>query len=496
MRFLEKWLGKRLDAAADQLFTPDPACITALLPKVLWIELTSKCPYDCIFCSRNARFGSGRHMDFELYKSIIRDLESPDVIRLNYSGESLYHPRLLEAIELAAGTGAVTELVTAFSSISPQLLKGLVESRLGRLAVSLHTMDGNQYQQIYRFSSLDQLKQRIDEFLVLRRAKGSDSPGLDFCFVALRQNLAQLSRVAAYAKEVGVHEIFIHPIIGRHVIPFEFPQELAGTKLVDSFKAHLRNAVAQAQAQYPEIALTILNADIEPNPSLSHVPRYFGPALPPGARIHSCDQNPWETVHILAGGDIVVCEVHDEISLGNLHRQTLREIWQGERYAEFRKNYSAGSISLCRQCPWKTAYLPTAWKSVFHAAEGASPQLLRGWYAEEKNDIVWSKRESLAVLKNIPRGRRIRIAGILPHSLKTGRNVLEVGCNGASLGRITNRGGSFLSFDSRFAVNQPSAPLLYLKFATQVLFRPSATGLSSDTRDLGFALSRVEVLRM
>lgn len=129
-------------------------------------------------------------------------------------------------------------------------------------------------------------------------------------------------------------------------------------------------------------------------------------------------------------------------------------------------------------------------------AEGASPQLLRGWYAEEKNDIVWSKRESLAVLKNIPRGRRIRIAGILPHSLKTGRNFLEVGCNGASLGRITNSGGSFLSFDSRFEVNQPSAPLLYLRFATQDLFRPSATGLSSDTRDLGFALSRVEVLRV
>ena len=24
------------------------------LPRVLWIELTSRCPFDCVFCSRKA----------------------------------------------------------------------------------------------------------------------------------------------------------------------------------------------------------------------------------------------------------------------------------------------------------------------------------------------------------------------------------------------------------------------------------------------------------
>ncbi|PYV82354.1 MAG: hypothetical protein DMG05_28305, partial [Acidobacteria bacterium] len=306
MRLLETWFAR--PTQAGELFAPDPSYVAASVPKVLWIELTSKCPYDCIFCSRKSRFASGRHMDFEIYKSIIRDLESPDFIGLNYSGESIYYPQLLDAIELAADTRGATELVTAFSSISSKLLKGIVESCLDRLAVSLHTLDPDQYQQIYQFSSLDQLKRRIDEFLELRHTKGSDSPRLDFCFVALQQNLSQLPRVVAYASEVGVREVFIHPIIGRHPIPYEFPQELVGTKLVNTFKADLRTAVAQAQSQCPEVTLTILNPDVEPDPTLSHVPRYFGPTLPAGARIHSCDQNPWETVHILASGSVVVCE--------------------------------------------------------------------------------------------------------------------------------------------------------------------------------------------
>jgi len=493
MRFLEQWVLKQ-KAGSNELFSPDPARISAPVPSVLWIELTSKCPYDCVFCSRRSRFGNGRHMDFDLYKSILQQLDSPAFIGLNYSGESIYYPHLLEGIDLAADSGAATELVTAFSSISPRLLRGIVERRLDRLAVSLHTMDDIQYQRLYQFSSLDLLKKRIDEFLEFRQSRGSNSPRLDFCFVALDQNLGQLPKVAAYAKQVGVREIFIHPVIGRHPLPHEFPEELVGTRLADSFKANLRSAVAQTRAQFREITLTVLNADIEPNPVLSQVPRYFGPALPTGARIHSCDQNPWETVHILAGGDVVVCEVQDEIVLGNLQRQTLREIWQGERYLQFRKSYLAGLAPPCRECPWKSAYIPSPWESAISAADGASPQLLRGWYAEPNSRIAWSKKESMAVLKPVRRARIIRVAGILPHSPRTGRNVLEVECNDVLLGRITNTGSSFLSFDSSFDLSRPLLEPAYLRFTTENLFRPIAEGVNEDTRDLGFALSRVEVV--
>ena len=110
------WPAAILSRSADR-FTLDPEYITAPAPKILWIELTSKCPFDCVFCSRKVRFGAGRNLDFEIYKRVIAELESPDYICLNYSGESIYYPQLLEAIRLAKSTGASTELVTAFSTI-------------------------------------------------------------------------------------------------------------------------------------------------------------------------------------------------------------------------------------------------------------------------------------------------------------------------------------------------------------------------------------------
>ncbi len=338
-------------------FAADPDYVMAPMPKVLWIELTSKCPFDCVFCTRKVRFGSGRNLDFEIYRRLIAELDSPDFIGLNYSGESIYYPRLIEAIELAKSTGAYTEVVTAFSTISPALLRGIVESGIDRVAVSLHTLDPVQYKQIYGLGSVDLLKQRVNDFLEIKAMLGLQKPRLDFCFVAMKGSLDQLPAIADYAMQVGVPEIFIHPIIGRHLIPHDFSTELEGNQLRHDFKETLGKTIASVRESHPELPLTVLNPDLDPHPRLSHAPAYFAPLLPDHARIHSCDQSPFESVHILAGGNVVGCEVLDEISLGNLNELSLREIWYGEHYQTFRRKYATDAGPECRGCVWKIAYL-------------------------------------------------------------------------------------------------------------------------------------------
>jgi hypothetical protein len=128
---------------------PDPASITADEPKILWIELTSRCPYRCIFCSRALLRGDGAHMPFALYGSILGQLDSPEVMRLNYAGESLLYPHVVEAIRLAKAKGTTVEIVTALPPISQYRMEKLISSGLDLLTVSLHTMDPDQYPRIF-----------------------------------------------------------------------------------------------------------------------------------------------------------------------------------------------------------------------------------------------------------------------------------------------------------------------------------------------------------
>src|SRR5262245_21020340 len=244
---------RRPQPSEEILFMPDSDAMVTPAPKILWIELTSKCPYKCIFCTREVRWGAGRNLDFEVYRSLIDQLEEPEFIGLNYSGESIHYPHLMEAIRLACATGAYTELVTALSSASANLVRQIVESDLDRLAVSIHTVDEKQYQDIYGFGSLRALKERIDDVIQLKIRLQKSTPKLDFCFVAMSQNLDQLLPVSRYAVEAGVSELFIHPIIGRHPVPYDFSRELSSNKLTTEFKESLRLNLAETRAACPRL---------------------------------------------------------------------------------------------------------------------------------------------------------------------------------------------------------------------------------------------------
>src|SRR5262245_9788109 len=107
--------------------------LAAPTPRTLWVELTSKCPFDCVFCSRQLRRGAGHHLPVELFRTLIDSLVDPRKILLNYSGESSVYPDLIPAIQHAHATGAATELVSAMATLPQTMLEPLCKSGLNRL---------------------------------------------------------------------------------------------------------------------------------------------------------------------------------------------------------------------------------------------------------------------------------------------------------------------------------------------------------------------------
>jgi radical SAM protein with 4Fe4S-binding SPASM domain len=457
------------------------------VPRVLWIELTSKCPFACVFCSRSTLRGAGEHMDFALYRSLIAQLREPEILRLNYSGESAHYPHLLEAVRLARATGACTELVTTLSSLPDALLPGLVASGLERLTVSLHTLDPDQYRRIYGFGSVADLRQKLAALLGERARSGRSTPHVDFAFLAMADNLDQLGKVAAWARECGVHELFVHPVIRRDPIPATFPLELDQGRLRPEFVARLRQAVARVQSRQLRVYLS--TPELDAPCALDHRPRPCPGPLPSGARIATCDQDPWETLHVLANGDLVTCEVRDRVVLGNLRQESLADSWHGPAFRAFRDRYVEGGIDECRTCPYKVAHLPAPRAARVLGRHGRCAELVRGWHAPGRG-TVWSKLEGVVELASPPGARRLRLRGCLPADPNTGRNRLDVSCNGVPLGSVQNEG----TRQRRFRVDLPlagAAGLLRIHLRTSAVLRPNRRDGGGDTRELGFALIEI-----
>lgn len=78
---------------------------------------------------------------------------------------------------------------------------------------------------------------------------------------------------------------------------------------------------------------------------------------PQGAQpVRTCEL-PFYKMYILASGDVVLCcmDWRRQVVLGNVGRQSLREIWNGEAYRRIRRLHIEGrdgEIGLCKQCSY------------------------------------------------------------------------------------------------------------------------------------------------
>ena len=283
--------------------------------------------------------------------------------------------------------------MSAFASLPLHHIEPLVRSGLDRLTVSIHSLDSRAYDDIYRFSSLGDLQIRLRALRECQDRLGTPKPALDFAFVAMDRNLDQISELASYARELGVRDVFVHPLIRRDEIPVQFPAELDGRRLKSNFLERLKKEIDRVQSAFSDIRFPVSTHELDPACGVNGYPNHHPGPLPAEARIFSCDQSPWDSVHVLANGDVVSCEVRDRKPLGNLRTESLAEIWRGEKYQGFRRSYQQGLEQSCRECPYKLAYVPGPVADVVNASHGHPKELVSGWHYGE-GQIVWSKREA------------------------------------------------------------------------------------------------------
>ena len=59
---------------------------------------------------------------------------------------------------------------------------------------------------------------------------------------------------------------------------------------------------------------------------------------------------PWVAAEISARGEVTTCHTFYDLPLGNIHQQSLLDIWRGERVAQLRNRLRDGLFPICTAC--------------------------------------------------------------------------------------------------------------------------------------------------
>ncbi|MCL0050874.1 radical SAM protein [Dehalococcoidia bacterium] len=136
-------------------------------PAIYFIEPTNACNLGCVMCPNSRLSNNKCFMDFDLFKKIIDEIKYvAKLIRLNYRGEPLFHPNIIEMIQYCKdNTFARISLSTNGTLLDTKLSKKLISAGIDEIIFSLDANSPETYYKIKHSEAFDKVVKNIINFL-------------------------------------------------------------------------------------------------------------------------------------------------------------------------------------------------------------------------------------------------------------------------------------------------------------------------------------------
>lgn len=327
---------------AVEATAPSRPLHVAALPSVLYLEVSNYCNSLCATCPLTF-FGNGtpHHMTFDDVRRVVD--QAPDLKRavLHGIGEPLLNPHLPRMIAYLKARGVHVLFNSNAILLTPHRQRQLIDAGLDEYRASLDASTPETYHKIRGVPAYERVTRNLATFMATKRELGAEQPLVSLWFTTLKENLAELPGVVAFAAAHGIGEVHVQRLVYFGAGMAREEQSLF-RKLQAREEAILAACAERCRDQ--GIAFSAAGAT-EPLASLSG-----DDAARPWQR---CGR-PWSHSYITADGDVLPCcfvpfVARDQtpFTLGNAFTQPLVDVWNGGRYQEFRRRFQTDQPPAC-----------------------------------------------------------------------------------------------------------------------------------------------------
>ncbi len=303
-------------------------------PVCLYLEITNRCNLLCTTCPRTFEdLEPPTDMSWELFTRIVGQV--PDLARavLHGVGEPMMVRELPRMVRHLKGRGVHVLFNTNGTLVDGRRGRELIESGLDELRVSLDAAEPGAFKLVRGVDAFERIVGNVKAFTALQRQLGASLPRVSLWLTGLKETLAQLSRFVELAHDLGVREVYL-----QRLVYFSGGQGLAQPEsaLFENLDAEEQRILRRAEevAQALGVAFSASGA-VEPGLSIKKST---------GERPWSLCRRPWTLMYFTATGRALPCCIapfslrgYSNFTLGDATQETLREIWNGPRYQEFRR---------------------------------------------------------------------------------------------------------------------------------------------------------------
>jgi MoaA/NifB/PqqE/SkfB family radical SAM enzyme len=329
-------------AARDRRETAerDPVC--------LYLETTNRCNLPCTTCPRTfEELEPPANMSFDLFRRIVDQYPKIARVVLHGIGEPLMVPNLPRMIRYLKDRGTYVLFNTNGTLLNERRGRDLIDSGLDELRVSLDAAEPEAFLKVRGKDSFARIVDNVRRFRAVQRGIGAGQPRVSLWLTGLKETLGQLPAFVDLAHDIDVREVHLQRLVyfsgGQGLAR---PDQALFESIDETEQVLIREAEARAAAHG---ILFDASGATEPGTSLKRAD---------DARPWSLCTRPWTLMYVTAHGRALPCCIapfsmrgYDAFTLGDATQQTLREIWNGEQYRDFRRGLLGDAPPVaCENC--------------------------------------------------------------------------------------------------------------------------------------------------
>jgi len=336
-RYHESVKGERTEAAAHP-----PVCV--------YLEITNRCNLLCTTCPRTyEELEPPADMSWDLFRSIVDQL--PDLARavLHGVGEPMLVADLPRMVAYLKDRGIYVLFNTNGTVLSERNGRALIAAGLDELRVSLDASNRESFKAIRGRDYFNRIVRNVRVFRNLQEREGHTKPQVSAWLTGLKETVEELPAFVKLAAEIGVQEVYLQRLVffDQSAIGKAQPDQALFERLTREEAASLRQAEDLARAL--GITFSASGAASEPGLSLKKTDEDSPWSL--------C-RRPWSLMYFTANGRALPCCIapfsqhgYDNYTLGDATQQSLRDIWNGPAYRQFRRALLSDKPSAaCANC--------------------------------------------------------------------------------------------------------------------------------------------------
>ncbi|NOY90396.1 MAG: radical SAM protein [Deltaproteobacteria bacterium] len=316
---------------------------TRALPRRLHLEVTNGCNSLCTTCVRTRAPEPTVELAPELVERLLAQLPELESAALQVNGEPLLYRPLPWLVRELVRRHVHVELNTNAITLEGEMARSLVDAQLPQINISLDGATASTYARIRGVDAFERVLRNIRHVLRLRGA--APAPRVVLWVTLSRQNIAELDSLFDLAVQLGVDGVYL-----QRLVFFGYGHARAADSLHGRLTRGQSLSVARATVRARAAGLDVAASG-------GHAPDAMHRGLAPDAEPYRACRRPSESAVVMANGDVVPCCIatfvapRDAITMGNLKRQSLAEIWSGERYREWREGLRRGEApEACVRC--------------------------------------------------------------------------------------------------------------------------------------------------